>query len=237
VATRKRKPGGGAAKGASFERHMAKHLSLWLSDGASPDLLWRTAGSGARSTTRARTTGKGISAQASDLASIDPRGEVFMSMFAIELKHYKRLTLERLVYDAVPSTADGTLGAFWVQALEAALSVKRHALLIVKENLRPPVAVVAQATFKLIAELGINVSAYVYSEALDVCLMPLDAFLRMMPLHAHKELCRCFAQHPLQSTRPSLSPTFTGPKRRPTSTAGSSSKKLQIVRRPMPHRR
>jgi len=73
------------AKGPQFERDMCKQLSLWWSDGARSDVFWRTSGSGARATVRAKK-GKETFGQCGDVAAIHPDGVSFLEVFAIELK-------------------------------------------------------------------------------------------------------------------------------------------------------
>lgn len=79
-------------KGQDFERHVCKELSLWWSGGERDDMFWRTSGSGARSTVRAR---RGVSTfgQCGDVAATDPDAVPFIKAFAVELKRgYPRAT-------------------------------------------------------------------------------------------------------------------------------------------------
>lgn len=79
-------------KGSDFERHVCKELSLWWSGGDRDDMFWRTAGSGARSTVRAK---KGVVTfnQCGDVAATDPDSVLFIKAFAVELKRgYPRAT-------------------------------------------------------------------------------------------------------------------------------------------------
>lgn len=117
-----------------FERTIAKQLSLWISSNKNPDLLWRSAGSGGRSTMRRKKTGKGIENAASDLAPLHKDAEPFTSVFTVECKHYKALTLGQIVYDFDKST----VARWWAQAERDARSVDRSPLLIMKENNRQP---------------------------------------------------------------------------------------------------
>ena len=48
----KRKKASGSRKGSPFEREISKEISFWWSDGERDDLVWRTASSGGRATTR-----------------------------------------------------------------------------------------------------------------------------------------------------------------------------------------
>ncbi len=75
------------AKGGAYERDVCKKLSKWwLSD---PDtkrsIFWRTAGSGARATVRAKK-GEETYGQHNDLCAQDPAGDPFIRMFSVEMK-------------------------------------------------------------------------------------------------------------------------------------------------------
>lgn len=76
---RKRNPG------PPFERKVAKQLSLWWTAGESDAVFWRTAGSGGRATNRAKR-GKATKNQSGDICAIDPVGQPFMDVFALEIK-------------------------------------------------------------------------------------------------------------------------------------------------------
>lgn len=85
------------AKGSAFERSVCKELSLWWSKGKNDDLFWRTAGSGARATTRAKS-GKKTKAGAGDIFATDPSSKTFTDVFALELKRgYTRETFAELI--------------------------------------------------------------------------------------------------------------------------------------------
>jgi len=72
-------------KGSNFERDLCKLLSLWWSEGKRDDLLWRTAGSGARATTR-RKKGKQTTNATGDIMSTDPSTKPLLKVCCFELK-------------------------------------------------------------------------------------------------------------------------------------------------------
>jgi len=80
-----KKPGRGKGKGSAFEREIAKDISLWLTDGKRNDCIWRTAGSGAKSTVTNSDTMIG------DLMAIRKEATNFFSRINVELKHYADL--------------------------------------------------------------------------------------------------------------------------------------------------
>lgn len=126
------KAGGGHAKGASFEREVAKRLSKWISKDETDALLWRSAMSGGRATLQRR---KGVmnQKQAGDLSAISADGERFLDSFLIECKFYKNLQLASgILFDK------GDLFAFWRKLSEEARDRDREPMLIVKQNLIVP---------------------------------------------------------------------------------------------------
>lgn len=120
----------GAAKGAAFERLMAKQLSLWVSAGESEDLLWRSGGSGARSTSRVKRGGKALNYQSADIALVDPAAQPFADLFVAECKFYKQLDLHRMFYDPKASV----IGAWWAKVCKEADEVSKEPMLVVKGN-------------------------------------------------------------------------------------------------------
>lgn len=71
------------AKGGSFEREVSGELSKWFTDGQSPDIFWRSNGSGSRFTVRKR--GEAAS-QAGDITYSDPKGIPLIQHWCIEVK-------------------------------------------------------------------------------------------------------------------------------------------------------
>ncbi len=119
--------GGGKSKGASFERDICKALSLWLSNGANEDHLWRSAMSGGRSTVAA-AKGKRLADQAGDISAITPLGHTLTSRFMIELKFYRDLGFPTLYKQK------GNLAKFWLTARKEAKRYDKLPMLIAKQN-------------------------------------------------------------------------------------------------------
>jgi len=71
----------GKAKGSSFERDMARRLSLWINGSEKPYVFWRTAGSGGLATIMAENADMG-----GDLMAIRDEGRFMTNLFSIELK-------------------------------------------------------------------------------------------------------------------------------------------------------
>lgn len=178
----------GSQKGAAFERTIAKQISLWVSGGTNPDLLWRSASSGARSTVRRKATGKGIDNQASDIAPTHVDAEPFSSLFILECKHYKVIQAQVALYDWPASM----LAKWWAKARIDAVSVGKVPLLVAKENQRPALLVCPDYGNRILFDLAPVArlsKAGVYIVRLDhlVQHVPFAAFrsiyLRTLPGH------------------------------------------------------
>lgn len=122
------RPGGGAAKGGSYERKLARALSLWwYSD---PNYLWRRPGSGHRSNMPGRHTG--------DIVPIADSGSLPHTWpFHVEAKSYSKA---RLKLGCLLWPKRNPIQKIWRKAI----AEKRKdlvPLLILKSNNTDPVAV------------------------------------------------------------------------------------------------
>lgn len=130
------KVGGGAQKGAGFERKICKLFSLWVSDGTMEDLFWRTAMSGGRSTV-AYKKGR-LVRQCGDMGSVAPEGHEFTNKYMVECKHVKHLGLESFFISQT-----GELYKFWKKATAEAERYKRDPMIVALQN-RWPVLVITK---------------------------------------------------------------------------------------------
>jgi len=85
-------------KGSKFERDTCRKLSLWFSHGKRDDIFWRTAGSGARATVRAKS-GKMTADSAGDISAIDEKAKPFTAVSIWELK--RGYTSKRGTYGSI----------------------------------------------------------------------------------------------------------------------------------------
>jgi hypothetical protein len=120
-------------KGGSFERDVARTLSLWVSNNRHDDLIWRTATSGAKATVSVRS-GKKVKTHIGDLMAVERHREanVLTSRFIIECKHVRNLRWDALVYGTPES--GNTIIPFWRKLLREANTHKRMPMLIAKQN-------------------------------------------------------------------------------------------------------
>lgn len=126
------RPGGGAAKGANFERKICKDLSLWLSGGQFEKLFNRNVLSGG-SFTVAVSKGASETGQPGDLAAAHPLAYEFLQHFLIECKHKRDLNLSGFVRDY-------TGKSFLAKTIDLAKKQAgdtRQPLIIAAENYQP----------------------------------------------------------------------------------------------------
>jgi hypothetical protein len=124
-------PGGGKAKGSSWEREVGVSLSLWLTQGARADLFSRNVGSGSRFTLAVSKDRE--RSQAGDLMAAHPLAIDFLDRFIIEGKFYKDLALVPFLCfrDAC------FLNQVVAKANKEAQIDAKHALIVAKQNRLP----------------------------------------------------------------------------------------------------
>jgi hypothetical protein len=115
-------------KGSAFERDVCVKLSLWISEGKSKDLFWRSAMSGGRAT-QSFKRGDVLRRQAGDISAVAPEGHVLTDQFYIELKHLKDLE-----YASFLLSKAGKLWHEWQKTIKQAEAHGRRPMMIVKQN-------------------------------------------------------------------------------------------------------
>src|SRR6266403_502365 len=120
------KPGGGKIKGGNFERSIAKHLSLWYSQGKREDLFWRSSMSGGRATVSKIK----LSAVAGDICATAGEGAGFTDKWYIECKHVANLNLQSWLLKKA-----GPIAGWWTTAVLRSNTHNKYPMLILKQNL------------------------------------------------------------------------------------------------------
>lgn len=154
----------------------------WTQDepgGPRDDVFWRTAGSGARATSRAKK-GKKTKNQHNDLCAIDPVGQPFVDLFAVEMK---RGYSSRSIFDLLDQKpkAGGKCYQEWidkVQRTHKAVGTWSW-MLIVQRNRRHPV-VILPSEGMITNSLGMTPRVTVELEwpGMTMFVTPLDVFLK-----------------------------------------------------------
>lgn len=160
----------GKQKGSDFERQICKALSLWVSNGKSIDLYWRSAMSGGRATVK-----RGQVRQAGDITAVAPEGHVLTDVFFIECKAYKTLTLDCFI------KWKGTLIDFWDVAVNEAHKYGKIPMLIVKRNNWPILVCMTEDGRR---KLGIN-QAYIILRAGPIVLLKFET-MTMIEFKLHE---------------------------------------------------
>lgn len=146
-----------AKKGGSFEREICKILSLWWTqENAVPrdDVFWRTAGSGARATTR-RKSGKQTFGQCGDIQAVDQAvGQPLLDLISIELKRgYPKASIQDIL-DKTPTSKTPQLEQFFLQAEADSLAANTVSwALILRRDRHVPVIYIPMVFAKLLPRL------------------------------------------------------------------------------------
>lgn len=185
-------------KGSSFERVVAKRLSLWLSELKRDDLLRRTQGSGAAATVLAKTGNlaeSNLTAEAGDIGAAYPEANWFVDYFFIECKRYRTLDLHKLFYEQ-----SGLMTPIWKTARHQALEAGKCPMLVFKEDRRKPLIVVPTPTARTFDRFclrkGMRSPRVLDVRDLQVSFLDFAEFcLRVNPSHAKRVFTHEAANH------------------------------------------
>lgn len=164
------RPGGGKAKGAGFERQVCRTLSLWVTRGWRPDVLWRSAMSGGRATV-SKKKGRSIDHVSGDICAVHEAGYEFVNHFYMECKNYKTFDWHRLLL-----THDGRLAQYWVDTMKFATGQGKYPLLIFKQNGSDVLVAIELETASWFAMD--EASGLFYVPRLDMLVLPLSSLVK-----------------------------------------------------------
>ncbi len=166
------------AKGSNFERDICKLLSKWWTGGKRDDVFWRTAGSGARATQRAKRSQKTFG-QYGDVQATDPVGQPLIDLCTIELKRgYSKSTFADLIEDSQTANAKPCM---YAKFIEQAKGDSKKAgtpwwLLIVKRDRRKPIVIYPPKLFDM-HWVGLEKARVFRPKKVHVYISPLLSFL------------------------------------------------------------
>ena len=163
--------GGSKQKGAGFERDVCKKLSLWVSEGKSDAIFWRSAMSGGRATV-GQKQGIQRNTQVGDISAIDPIGAPFLDVFYVECKFYKDF-----MWAAYMLKQSGTLHRIWKDLCLKSFDtvVDKIPMLIGKQNGYPPFAIIPP--FESLPETSLVYKDENFDWKTTGIVIPFDAFL------------------------------------------------------------
>jgi hypothetical protein len=122
---------GSKNKGSNFERKICRQLSLWWA--GRDDIFWRTAGSGARATVRAKRKCSTANS-AGDICALDHGGKPFTDHFLVELKigYSKGGGIDVLkLLDSANSKKGALLLQWWLKAKKEMKFARRKEIWII----------------------------------------------------------------------------------------------------------
>lgn len=174
------------AKGGSFENEIAKKLSLWWSDGESPEVFVRTGGSGSRATNRLKSQDK-TDYTIGDITYNTPEGKPLIDAWSIECKtgyasrrksEAKTQITNWCILDIIDSRQiRGTFLKLWGQAVDQSEKVGRVPVLIFRRPMMMANIAFPKDYFDFMrkSKLGAPISPYLNVHDLIV-IMNLDTF-------------------------------------------------------------
>lgn len=129
----------GKSKGSAYERETCGILSKWITKGENDSVLWRSAGSGSRATTRGKK-GKTSKGHSGDISSTDPISADLVALLSIEIKRgYSSNTIADLL-DKNDNSAKQCYEKWIDQCKESKTNGGTYSwLLIVKRDRRDPI--------------------------------------------------------------------------------------------------
>jgi hypothetical protein len=163
------------AKGSNAERTVAVDLSLWWTNGERPDTIWRTAGSGARFTTRAKS-GKTTANSAGDFGFIDPIAKPLFDLLVIENKCGYTDQIDPLA--SVDSSKLDILDTWLKKAyIECQQTHRHYPMLIFKRNRKSRCVMIPVLFFNAIAQRSSATFARIILYPQKTVIMGFDEFL------------------------------------------------------------
>jgi hypothetical protein len=176
-------------KGAGFEREFCKELSLWWTEGKRDDIFWRTAGSGARATTRFKK-GRRTADSYGDVKAEHEIGKPLTNHYVFSLKRgytgkkgKKDLAWANLldIIDTPDYIKTKPAIVQWWEEIEWTQdkSFREHAFLVFKRDRKKKLICMAPSTFNYLERANClynGPTALVSTIDLCVITMPLESF-------------------------------------------------------------
>ena len=138
----KRKKRVNPGKGSSFERHVSKKLSLWVTKNESDNVFWRSITSGARATMRRRFNKSTVNEQFGDITSTDSSSKFFTDTLCIECKADGKVDLWDFAKKNIVSP---NMYQFWNTIKEEAKFTNKYPILIIKPNYKSVILVIGES--------------------------------------------------------------------------------------------
>lgn len=180
-------------KGQIFERKLCKELSIWWSKGIRDDIFWRTAGSGARATQRAKK-GQETFLNYGDVTATHPIAKILIDKFVISLKrgytgkkNTKNLNCLSLLdlIDKPEKLKTKPVLVQWWEELQQDIKISKankQGLIVCRRDRRQSIIIMSRETFKHIEAKKpciyplYNSGCWLQAHGLNLQIMKLDNF-------------------------------------------------------------
>ncbi len=162
----------GHRKGSKFERDISKQISSWFTKGERDDLLWRTAGSGARQTTRQK---KGLQTEghAGDIASTSAESKILTDVFCFELKNYADINPWQLIVGE-----NKLVTGWWDELIVTTQFEDKLPCLIIKQDYKPPIFISDNIFSNFFSKtFSIDPTCILNMKGNTLCIYPLEIIL------------------------------------------------------------
>ena len=163
----------GSRKGSKFERDISKKISLWFSDGKRDDLLWRTAGSGARQTVR-RKKGLKTEGGAGDLSSTSDETKILTDVICFELKNYADINPFQLL------VGENKLVLGWWNNLKTTAEFEgKIPVLIIKQDYKTPIWITDETLKFHLGRAKVSPTCIIYQDYEELIVYPLESIMKL----------------------------------------------------------
>jgi hypothetical protein len=141
-------------KGQDYEREICVELSEWWTYGRRSDIFWRTGGSGARATVRAKSHKKTAN-QDGDITFTDPLGLPFIKTLTIEVKRGYSTKTAYDCFDRTDTSAIRLWEEFFAQAQRSHENAGSLGWAIIsRRDRREGIIFISAGVFRRIREVG-----------------------------------------------------------------------------------
>jgi hypothetical protein len=178
------KKGYGKQKGSQYERDVCRRLSLWISENKNPNLFWRSAMSGGRSTLALKRGGINKE-QSGDISSVSEEGHTLIDQFYIECKNYTDLGIDNFLVGK-----SSKLTSFWKETCTAAKKNDKLPMLVAKQSYFPELIILSLSGIRemLFKEMFPHTRIYTGVNGNEVIVALFDDFLKACKLIANMKL-------------------------------------------------
>jgi hypothetical protein len=185
------------AKGAQGERDVSRDLSLWWTNHERDDCIWRSSGSGARWTTRAKS-GVSTANSVGDFSALDPIAKPLFDLLVIENKIGYTKAID--VLGVIDTNKRNILEEWWIKVEKERVQAKRHYSWVIFKRTRKNRCIMTSQRFVN----QISLELYATRSIPRSITFPTDQLMRIMDFNEFLAWCSPEAIKKLLSTKGEL---------------------------------